>query len=245
MSYIGEDSVSPQWTSGDIADGEYTEDGCHEYITATACSILINDKGFYANNATASVVIALSISLASLLPDRDEVGLLYAGHFYDPSTGKNCVGSTTNTAKVHAQEHYDAAVNAANVGAMDEAYEHLGRCLHYVQDASEPHHAANNRHILDGLSHGRFEDFAYSNQETYLGSYTSISNSCYTIATNSDISTLVDNTATFAKQYINTVNNTDNQTQWSGTAEICLKNAAKYSAMVMYRFSRESAVPFY
>lgn len=237
------EEVSPLWTSGEESNGEWTESGSHEYITAAACSILSTDKGFYSNGA-AAVTISLLISVASLRPDKDEIGvMIFAGHFYDPATQKNYANQTNNTAKTNAVKHYNSAVSAANSGNMELAYEYLGRCLHYVQDANVPHHAANVTAV--NSSHGNFESFAFNNIESILGSYTSISSGNYTTAINSSVSSITHNAAVNAKMYINRVNDSSNTSQWYSTANTCLKNAAKDSAMIMYKFGMESSVPFY
>ena len=48
-----------------------------------------------------------------------------------------------------------------------------------------------------------------------------------------------------AKPMIQYVRNVLNQSNWSKYAEKSMKNAARYSAMVLYKFGRESVVPFY
>ncbi len=251
-SYVEEEepgggTINPRWISGEIHDGALTEEGCHENITATACIILENDKGFFSNNAGTNIVISLLITLGSVLPDEDEVGLMFAGHFYDPDTGKNYLGSSTNTAKTNAQAHYDAAIAAAEDGEMTEAYEELGRCLHYVQDANEPHHADNV--VSTGIfsSHYQFETFAYENQGTYLDNYTSIGNSHYITAANNntDVADLTHSAAIAAKGFIGYVNQVTVQSSWGYAAHFCLQNAARYSAMVLYKFSTDPSVPFY
>ena len=173
-----DDMVSPLWTSGKIEDDKWIEEGCHEYITSVACVILANDKGFFSNNDWDRLYIVLSISVASLLPDRDEVGTpLFEGHFYDPDTGKSYSNSISNTAKVNATAQYNMAVAAANRGDMDAAYEHIGRCLHYVQDVNVPHHSANITAL--NPAHRSFQQFAFNNQESYLSEYESISSGNY------------------------------------------------------------------
>lgn len=250
MTSIGDETISPQWSSGKIEDEEYTESGCHEYISSVACGILINDKGFFANNATASVVIALLISLASLLPDQDERGTplyVFDGHFYDPDSNENYHGETTNTAKTNAVAHYQTAVEAARDGNMDAAYEHLGRCLHYVQDANEPHHASNVHafQIPYGVSHGVFETFAFENQESYLGEYHSIASSNYTNAAAWGVDRITHEGAVEAKPMIQHVRNILNQDDWPEYAKESMENAARYSTMILYKFGIESVVPFY
>lgn len=237
-------TISPQWTSGDI-DDDYTEAGTHEYISGMACIILNNDKGFYANNAGEQIVIMLSISLSSLLPDYDETSGVFAGHFYDPDTGNSYNLSDSNTAKKNALNHYNAAVNAAKVGAMDQAYEHLGRCLHYVQDVNVPHHAANIISKGPLSSHYQFEHFAFENMESYLGNYTTISSVNYLTASFWGVDTITHKGAAEAKPMSEYVKNVLDKSKWSEYAKKSMQNAARYSAMVLYKFGRESAVPFY
>ena len=123
--------------------------------------------------------------------------------------------------------------------------EYLGRCLHYVQDVNVPHHAANV--ISLGLvgSHAQFEKFAFENAESYLGSYTTIPGSFYTMVNNSSVATLTHNAAVFSKARIDNVDNVLDKTQWGTNADACLEGAARYSAMVLYKFSRVASVPFY
>ncbi len=238
-------TVSTQWKSGTInKEGEYTESRTHEYITAIACTVLDNDKGFFANNATANIVISLCISLASLLPDTDENEvILFLGHFYNPDTQKNYVGSTTNTARTNAEKHFKAAVLSASYGAMDEAYEHLGRCLHYVQDVNVPHHAANV--IGTNPSHSSFEEYALENQEAYLENFRTISVSNYRNAYSWDIGTITHKAAAEAKPMISHVNNILDKSEWSEYARITMQNATRYSAMAIYKFAMESSLTLY
>ena len=242
-----ENTVSPLWTSGNVDDGELTEIGCHEYITSIACSILINDKGFFSNDDATSVAIALLISLASLLPDKDEYldGGYFAAHFYNPNTGKNYLRLSSPTAKTRAVGHFNTATTAASNGDMNTAYEYIGRCLHYIQDANEPHHAANVTSAGPLSSHWQFEHYAFENMQTYIGSYNTISNSYYTTANNFSVYTLSHDAAVLANAKIENVNSILDKTQWGNTARECLQNAARYSAMVLYKFSRANSVPFY
>jgi phospholipase C len=234
-----------EWKSGELTDGEWTESGTHEYITSVACLILSTDKGFFSTNATAVVAITLSISLASLLPDEDENwdGGYYAAHFYNPYTEKNYLSSSSQTAKTKAISHFSTATAAAANGDMDTAYEYIGRCLHYIQDANEPHHAANK--VSTGVNaHAKFEAYAQENMETFLENYTSISSSCYTYALANDIGTILKAGALSAYALIDNCNSASNKSGWSSCAETTLKNAAKYSAEVLYKFSRYAGVPF-
>ena len=244
-SNLNDNTISPQWTSGEISnDGEWTEVGCHEYITMVACTVLSNDKGFYSNDTTNMVVISLLISLASLLPDKDENDShLFTGHFYNPITGCNYLLQTDNTARTNAVAHYEDAVEAANSGDMTLAYEYLGRCLHYIQDVSEPHHAYN----ITGLnvSHPAFETFAAEHQEEYIGNMTTLTyEQPYTLAVIDSVGEIIDDAGFDAVDYARDVNNTLIRSKWANVAEICLQNAVKYSTMIMYKFGQVASVPF-
>lgn len=239
----GDNEVLPQWTSGNIKNEEYTEEGSHEYITSVACIILSTDKGFFANNATANIVISLMITLSSLLPDKDENDSAYAGHFYDPDTKENYRGKTDYTAKTNAERHFNVALLAAQNGAMDEAYEHLGRCLHYVQDANEPHHAANKT-VLNS-NHAIFESDAFDNQETLLKDYNSISAENYRTAYVSNIGTITHMGAVEAKPMYEHIKSLINRSEWEEYEGKSLKNAARYSAMALYKFSLDSGLTLY
>ena len=239
-----DDMVSPLWTSGKIEDDKWIEEGCHEYITSVACVILANDKGFFSNNDWDRLYIVLSISVASLLPDRDEVGTpLFEGHFYDPDTGKSYSNSISNTAKVNATAQYNMAVAAANRGDMDAAYEHIGRCLHYVQDVNVPHHSANITAL--NPAHRSFEQFAFNNQDSYLSEYESISTGNYSNATTMSVGEITHLAASNSKPMSSQVNNILNKSMWNHVAGACMRNSARYSAIVLYKFSRVSSVPFY
>ena len=205
-----------------------------------------NDKGFFSNNTVESVVIALLISLSSLLPDREEIGMpLYAGHFYDPDSGSNYAGGTTNTAKKNAASHYESAVTAASNGNMVEAFECLGKCLHYIQDANVPHHAANIVSTGPWSSHSQFEQYAFENMSTFLENYVSIPGPYYLISAFNSVEELTHLAAEAAKLKMDDVNDAINEDAWAEPATYCLKSAARYSAMVMYKFSGENSVPFY
>lgn len=237
-------TVSTQWKSGEITNGEYTESRTHEYITAIACTVLNNDKGFFSTDTGANIIIALCISLASMLPDTDEYKPAFVGHFYDPDTQKNYVGSAANTARTNAEKHFKAALLSASNGAMDEAYEHLGRCLHYVQDVNVPHHAANVTNIPN-ISHALFEKHAFENQEAYLENFKTIPASNYRNAYSWNIGTITHKAAAEAKPMISHVNNILDKSEWSEYARITMQNATRYSAMAIYRFAMESSLTLY
>lgn len=250
-----------KWTSGDYETDttEWTSVGTHEYISMIACNNLYSYVGFFSNNATLAVVIILLIAVGSLLPDYYEAlqGGLFAGHFYDPDTEQNYLWSTTNTAKTNAVAHYNSAVQYASNNDMENAYKHIGMCLHYVQDACEPHHASNVTGV--NPSHGQFEKYAERNMEAILNNYNLIGSTTYI---SKSIADLVKDGAKAGKSwiskvkkalpimyttyYVNGVYYISGYEQWYTAADATLKNAAFFSECVLAHFGTlENNVPFY
>lgn len=247
---VGSEEISPQWTSGDysVVTKEYTTVGCHGGITVVAYSILNNDIGSFANSALSEVAFVLSLSLASVLPDKEplERFQLFRGHFYDPDTNKKYAGFSNNTAKTNAVKHYEKALEYAEDGDTESMIEHLGKCLHFVQDSNEPHHAANidALDINYGASHGEFEDYAESVFDEAMEGFDSLESNSYTIANNLSVEQIVHTGAILAKVKINKVNGVQNG-EWFETTQYCMQNATKYSTMILYKFAQEDAVTFY
>lgn len=234
-------TIQPRWTSG---NAEHTETGSHELITARACSVLLNDKGFWGANENGSIIIALTLSLASILPDteanlgRDQ---LFAGHFYDPDTQENWMGHTSNTARDNASSFYDLAVANYSMSLDTDFIECVGKMLHYVQDACVPHHAAN----VTGLnpSHSAFESYADDHLDSYIGNMTSINNSTYLAGLNNNVGIIVHNAAIEAKSHIEDVNNVLFQREWGDVAEATTRAAVTNSAVVLYKLSIRLNIP--
>ncbi len=250
-SLSNDNSVSPAWTSGDynVTTGEYLEEGTHEAITGAACAIMLNDRGFYSDKAGSIIVITMYIAIGSLLPDRElsEVGLpMFVGHFYNPTTGKNWLGGTENTARNNAQDRYNTAVAYACAGNMEKAYEYLGRCLHYIQDLNVPHHSANVTTVNPGSTHSAFEQYAENNFDACMEGYDSVGVNNYDYyPANYDVGGIAHLAAYYSYQRIGYVNDANDTSQWYNQARIGLRNAARYSVMVMYKFANEASVPFY
>uniref|UniRef100_UPI003FED5464 hypothetical protein n=1 Tax=Candidatus Fimivicinus sp. TaxID=3056640 RepID=UPI003FED5464 len=237
-------AIQPRWGSGDL---EKDETGSHEMITARACSILMTDKGFFSEDGIESFAMALTISLASIQPDKDEVGALFAGHFYHAIDGDNYLGSKSNTALTNCRSHYNAAVSAAKRNDKAKAMEEIGRALHYLQDAGQPHHAANI--TVANLSHKLFEDQIDANIDTYINLITSVNNHnfhystaryTYSSAAANSVDYLVKSTSIIAYGYRTEVNNALNKSKWDFVARITVPNSIAFSALLMYKFAGAS-----
>lgn len=238
-----ENQISLYWTSGKL---DLSEQGSHELITAKACGLLLSDKGFWSPDHNGAIIIALTISLASILPDREQEAsdILFAGHFYNPKTGKNYLGNELNTARTNAKNYYNLMETEYQTNGLSElAIEYTGRMLHFIQDASEPHHAANITGI--NIAHSSFEKYAHDNIDCYIDDITTISNSRYQSAMFSSPSQLVYETAIEAHTCSDMVKNYFNKSKWPDAAEICLKNAVEYSALLLYNLGYFSGIPLY
>ena len=240
-------TIQPLWGSGDPAKDK---SGSHEIITAQACAVMNTDKGFFSTDALENVITSLAISLASILPDDDEVGIiLFAGHFYHAIDGDNYVGSKTNTALTNCREHYNAAVAAAKRNDQGKMAEELGRALHYLQDAGEPHHAANI--TVANIAHDRFETFVDGNIKTYTNLITSVNKHnfhystasyTYSSAVANSVDYLVKSISLIAYGYKGQVNNALNNSQWDYVARITVPNSVAFSSLLMYKFAIDSGV---
>lgn len=234
-------TVSPQWTSGE-KDG--SETGSHEIITARACAILASDMGFFGDTQSDQLLISLTISLASLLPDKNASDRLelFSGHFYDPNTEKNFTGSTKNTAKTNAMDCFKKAINAYNANNTSDAYEQLGRSLHYLQDACQPQHASNFTEIsAPAGTHGDFEDFVEAEIDTYINRINSVKTFNFFGKGNypyiaSTPNYYVKEAAKIAYSYKD-YTNTSNRTNWDYVANISVQNSVAFSAILMYSFA--------
>lgn len=240
--------VQPRWTSGTInISGEYVDSGSHELITARACTILLNDKGFWSETEAAYILLALSISLASLLPDRElNLGALdlFKGHFYDPDTGKNWAGGTKNTAKKNAQKFFDNAIEEYGENGQSEDFiKHIGRMLHYVQDACQPHHAANIKVGENDNVHGEFETFADTNLTSYINQLTTISNYTYENTLNYSVEEIVHDAAHTAKDFSIYVDDINDQSEWARVAGSTTRNAVRETAKILYKLSNSLSLP--
>ncbi|MBR2589849.1 MAG: hypothetical protein IKE65_02890 [Clostridia bacterium] len=128
-------------------------DHSHQYIAASALRILANDKGdcIYNTSTNSSLIIENAD-----WPDSNDIGFIFDTHFYNPYTEKNYHAGGT-TAKVKATKYYNDAVSAYKNGNVTSALETLSRGSHFVQDASEAHHATNKTAV--GSNHSAYEKY--------------------------------------------------------------------------------------
>ena len=216
-------------------------------ITARACGLLLSDKGFWGGDHNGSIIEALTISLASIKPDKDLLlGPLNAfkGHFYDPDTGKNFIGGTNDTARSNTEKFYsEAKTEYSKTKISTEFVENVGKMLHYIQDANEPHHAANITALEKKNVHSKFEEYADQHLNECIDSLTSLGSAQYTAALSKTPGELVYVGAKVAKGLSANVLDVNNQSLWLNTARTSSRNAVQYSAVLLYKLSIEAGIP--
>lgn len=93
-------------------------------------------------------------------PDEDEIDGAYKYHFYNPATEKNFMGED-DSALARCKSHYNRAIYYYKNGNREDAFEELGRSLHFLEDLNTPVHT-NNQDLLDTAFnftfHVSFED---------------------------------------------------------------------------------------
>lgn len=210
----------------------------------------MNDVGVFSDNAVEVLAMLLLISLASLLPDKDTSSIvqLFEGHFYHAIDGDSWTGSKTNTALTNCTDHFYQAVAAAKARNTEIAYEQLGRALHYIQDASEPHHAANIVNIpLVKPAHGDFEEYVDNRIDTYVALRSTAhgfnSNYSYAIARRNSVGYFVQGAASMAYAYRNSVDKASDTSQWDRVARATVPNAMAFSALLLFKFFFADGIP--
>lgn len=239
--------VSPYWTSGQPYDPDYNLSTMetHELMTIDAISLLCDTGYFITKDAAQALVLTLFIAKASALPDRQisGVGMLYAGHFYNPETEKSFL-PVSSTARSNMKKNYNAAKDKFQTSdgkniesqSFQDALEDLGKMLHFVQDACEPHHSSNEIALL-GIKtpHSEFESYVFKNYEECSKNYGWDCNEYERCLTQSkdDISMIVHRAAIASHVFIDTVNDLEHQEQWRNTGGICASKSILMSAIAL------------
>ncbi len=251
-SVSGRFGVQPLWKSdGDPSTPLEQEIATHQLVTLEALYAVIKDYGFYNTDGTTMLTVALYLSAASGLPDRTEIGIAFAGHFYDPDTGKNYLGQASPTAATKADTHYHIAYTHlkknVNMDLKSDEFmtvlERLGKCLHYVQDACEPHHASNAIEV-PGSSHSAFESYVETNINTYLKVIPAVPTALYVRVRTVNVFGMTHDAAVQAKPYFESVADKTDKSRWDNVGRICIHNSVHYSAAVIYKLFYECQAPF-
>ena len=245
-------TVQPLWTSGDNEGTAEME--THELVTLEALLEVIQYLDTYDNeavdnfgDATQMLFFCLNLAAASALPDQFWSGgiTLFLGHFYNPETGENYLGTTSPTAKTNAVQHYNnARENLSNTQLITHdsnstGVEELGKMLHFIQDACEPHHSSNVTAL--NPSHGEFEEHVNTNLEDYIACANDHTPAVMNAFSTMSVEEIVDLCATSSHQFIDRVNSVNDRTRWDFVAEECIDLSTSMSAIVIYKLLVEEA----
>ena len=238
-------SIQPMWGSND-PEGENEENlKGHSVITMQAIEMLINDLGFYYDNSnpTSNIFAALIITLGASYPDhiQSEIGLFaFEGHFYHAIDGDSWTGSTTNTALTNCVRHFNQAVSYYKSG-NENVYLELGMALHYLQDAAEPHHAANI--TIVNPAHWQFENYVDERIDSYTAHITSLNDhNGYVSARTQSVDSMVKSAALNGYAYADDVDSILDKSQWDQAARITVRVALESSAKLLYKFARSAGI---
>lgn len=77
----------------------------------------------------------------SVQPDIDENQGIYKYHFYNPITEANFMNEK-KSALTKCKSHFSKAISFYNEGKKAEAYQQLGRSIHFMEDMNTPVHTA-------------------------------------------------------------------------------------------------------
>ena len=96
-------------------------DHTHKYIVANALIILSNDRGNSTfNGELNSSILMEATDWPDKLGNETDTGT-FAGHFYDPDSGKNWLGQTSPTARTRVESYFKSAVDAYRSGDVQLA----------------------------------------------------------------------------------------------------------------------------
>jgi phospholipase C len=226
----GAGGVTIQWASGGL-------DHTHQYLTARALEILKFDKG--ATTANRLYQYGSVILQYSDWPDNYEADTFtFAGHFYDPASGRNYLNQTSPTALTRFKDH---AAKAKTYFKRDpvNAMRELGKALHYLADIGEPHHSANLTAL--NSNHSTYENWVDANDQNYIVTSTSLYS--YLVPANLSrnyatyCASILTDTAKFSKPYAGQASSS-NQVDWDSSASATLKRTQEIMAAFLYNFLR-------
>ncbi len=188
-----------------------------------------------------------ALGTASEEPDKKDIGFLFDSHFYNPDTGTNWRGDASPTARTKAEGYYDVAVliytTDHTAGSRERAIQSLGNCLHFIQDAGEPHHAANKTAVDIFSNHSQFEKesalWLYDGTFIYdLEADFEYDPNFYNSFLNRTVGESVHEIAVSAKSMIDAAESSTEGAR-KIAAYLTAGNAMQYTAGILYKFARD------
>lgn len=212
-------------------------DHTHQYIVSNSVRILQNDKG--------DEIFSDAERLENLLyftdwPDEygNETDFgTFAGHFYNPKTGKNWMGQASPTAKGRAVSYFNEAVSAYNNGKIDLAIKYIGIGSHYVADLSEPHHTSDLTAL--NSNHTEFEKYVDDNRASYkINNYT-INDSYYKYATDKNLEGMLESVAVYSSSL---AEEAQDKSTYGSAAEKSVTSAIINVTQYFYKFAYDVGI---
>lgn len=168
--------------------------------------------------------------------------MTYSGHFYDPDTQENYLHSSAPTAKTKLEDYYEMAVKAYNSGDREKAIKQLSRGLHFLQDAGEPHHAANKTSTDSDSNHSDFESEAakllYDEDLVWDDSVFDFSTTFWNNVNSQSAASTLHGLAVTAKTLIDGAESPTKSIR-ELTAKIMLINSMQTTGGIIYKFAHE------
>jgi len=221
----------------------------HQNIIIKAFYILKNDKydvwSFY-NEFHAHIDSVSVIKQNTVLPDKDENPWWGITHCYNAETDSGGAlfipfivkKNGTDNAKTRFINHYNNAVKEYKNQNFKKAFEFLGRALHYLTDAGNPHHSFNK---LGGISgsifgsqHEIFEKYVIEN----LDRYNALTSDFYSDILNFPLENAIKAVSKNGCIVYNEMNRKNDNTisKFEAAAQNTLPYIQQMTAAVLYRF---------
>ena len=161
----------------------------------------------------------------------------FAGHFYNPKTGKNWMGQTSPTAKGRAVSYFNEAVSAYNNGKINLAIKYIGIGSHYVADLSEPHHTSDLTAL--NSNHTEFEKYVDDNRASYKINNHTIDNSYYKYATDKSLEEMLESVALYSSSL---AEEAQDKSTYDSAAEKSVINAIINVTQYFYKFAYDVGI---
>lgn len=212
-------------------------DHTHQYIVSNSVRILQNDKG---DEIFSDVQRLENLLYFTDWPDEygNETDFgTFAGHFYNPKTGKNWMGQASPTAKGRAVSYFNEAVSAYNNGKIDLAIKYIGIGSHYVADLSEPHHTSDLTAL--NSNHTEFEKYVDDNRASYkINNYT-INDSYYKYATDKNLEEMLESVAVYSSSL---AEEAQDKSTYGSAAEKSVTSAIINVTQYFYKFAYDVGI---
>ncbi|MPQ44318.1 zinc dependent phospholipase C family protein [Clostridium tarantellae] len=229
----------------------------HKLISLQALEIIKNDMGndkAIMDNLKIIEENAFNYRKGTVDPDWGNVGKerdyqLYQDHFFDPDTMKNFTSSKTyllseikDNAESQSRSYFSRAVANWKDGNYSEASYLLGKCLHYIEDLNQPHHALNWI-ATETPAHCKFEQFMEARKEKFTISTMGEDKAEFEMMMDKPAVDFVSHQcfkyAKKAKTLKPLVSIYNSNEDWEEAGKIGMENAQKCSATIVYRFLQE------